>query len=168
MTVILTGFMGTGKSTIGRIVAKKLGFKFVDSDNLIEAKAEKSIKNIFEEDGEESFRLMESEIIESITEDNIVLSTGGGAVISESNRNHMKNLGLVVTLTAKVDDIVSRVVRNDERPLLKGEDLKELVTDKLNKRKAFYDEADLTVDTSLASAVESADFIIKFLENNKK
>lgn len=167
MTVILTGFMGTGKSTIGRMVAKRLGFKYVDSDDLIETRTGKSIENIFDEDGEKSFREVESEVIKSISEDNIVLSTGGGAVIRESNRKHLKELGTVVTLTANVDDIVRRVGRNDERPLLKGGDLRELVVRKLKERENYYKDAHLTVDTSKMSAFEAADVIVKYLEDNK-
>ena len=117
--IFLIGPMGAGKSTIGRYLAELLGKEFLDSDHEIECRTGASIALIFEIEGEAGFRRRESAIIEEITQrDNVVLATGGGAVLAASNRDALRNNGVVVYLQAPIDTLVARTSRDRNRPLL--------------------------------------------------
>lgn len=120
--VFLIGPMGAGKSTIGRYLADLLGKEFVDSDHEIERRTGASIPLIFEIEGEEGFRRREATMIEELTiRDDIVLATGGGAVLAERNRELLKARGTVVYLQAPIDTLVARTHRDRHRPLLPRE-----------------------------------------------
>jgi 3-dehydroquinate synthase len=137
--LVLMGFMGTGKSTLGREVADRLGRDFVDMDDLIEARAGKPIARIFEEDGETSFRELESRLCRELAErDGIVIATGGGALIDPVNRAVMSRDGVVVCLQADVDEILRRVGHGEERPLLQGADPRQDVERLLARRQRAY------------------------------
>ena len=120
-SIILTGFMGVGKSAVGRAVAERLGRPFVDMDERIEAGAGKSISRIFEEDGEDAFRAAERRLCEELAEnDGLIIATGGGALIDEANRRLMAEAGEIVCLTCETDEILRRLEGAPDRPLIEG------------------------------------------------
>lgn len=147
--LILVGFMGTGKTSVGMRVAKSLGFSFVDTDQRIVKKAGKPIPRIFEEDGEAVFRAMETEILrECLKKENQVISTGGGIVTNEVNRKLLKEAGYTIWLQAGPDTIYDRVSRNKNRPLLQTEDPKATILKMLAERNQSYcDSMDLAIKT---------------------
>jgi len=120
--------MGAGKTTIGRLIAKQLGMNFYDSDHEIELKTGVKIPLIFELEGEAGFRRRETAVIEELSQlNNIVLATGGGAVLSAENRQILKNNGKVVYLRANVHDLWQRTRNDKSRPLLQGTNVKKEV-----------------------------------------
>lgn len=140
--LILIGFMGTGKTTIGKRVAKSLGFKFVDTDLLIVKKAGKSIPKIFEEVGEDAFRDLETEVLrECGQKTDQVISTGGGIVIRPGNLEILKASGYVIWLKAETDTIFERVSRNRNRPLLHTDNPRKTIDDLLKVRDGLYESA---------------------------
>ena len=157
MNITLTGFMGTGKTAVGRKLAKRLGWKFLDIDELIESSAKMSIREIFAEHGEPVFRRLEKRMILRVTKrKNQVISTGGGAFTFAENRRILRAVGPVICLTASPKDILARVGRNlSRRPLLASapsplNKIKEL----MDARAASYAKADMTIDTSGLSVYE--------------
>lgn len=162
--IYLIGFMGTGKSTVGKMLAEDLGARFVDTDKLVEEKTGRTIADIFEESSEEEFRRLETEVLRDITEqDNLVVSTGGGIVVTRGNMEMMKDTGLVITLIADVHTIMDRV-KNDEtnRPLLEVADPFEEIKKLLFDRASFYISAHHIVETSDITPREAADQIMEF------
>ncbi len=147
--VILIGFMGTGKTSIGRRVAQSLGFDFVDTDERVVEMEGKPITDIFAEQGEERFRDLESAVLQAVTMGgNQVISTGGGAVLRRENRELLADSGYVIWLNASPGAILERVSRNQERPLLQTEDPMETIESLLEEREKLYLEtADFTIDT---------------------
>ncbi|MDT8317283.1 MAG: shikimate kinase [bacterium] len=158
----MTGFMGTGKSLVGKILAKKTGLIFVDTDELIVEQAGKSVNSIFEEDGEWIFRQIETKVILGICKNKgQVISTGGGAVTVEGNLNIMKESGLLVALTASPDAILNRIKDEGHRPLLKADNSKRTIEELLFKRQVFYKQADVIIDTTDISPDVVAEKILK-------
>ena len=138
--IILIGFMGTGKTTVGLRLAETLGWTFTDTD--------KPIPEIFAEEGEEHFRQLETKVLESLgSRERLVVSTGGGAVLRAANREAMLRSGLVVALKADAETIISRVRGDTNRPLLAG-DPEGKVRQLLQERAGAYDFAHVTIDTS--------------------
>lgn len=150
----LIGAMGAGKSTVGRALAKTMGKDFVDSDREIEAQTGASISLIFELEGEEGFRRREESMIEQLAErDGIVLATGGGVVLSESNRARLMARGFCIYLDAPVDLLVERTRRDRGRPLLADTDPRERLTDLLEERDPLYRMvADMVLKTDRRTA----------------
>ncbi len=149
--LVLIGFMGSGKSTVGRELHSRLGYELVDMDSVIEHREGRPITRIFEENGEDYFRDLETDLLREMAEDGQrkIISTGGGVVGREENRDLLRKLGYVVWLQAPVDVIHERTSRNRERPLLQTEDPLEKITTLLEKRKPWYAEtAHLKVDTA--------------------
>jgi shikimate kinase len=147
----LTGFMGTGKSAVGPRAATALGYDFIDLDHQIELSAGKPIRLIFEEDGEAVFRDLESATLASAAkQNNVVISTGGGCVVREENRNIMAQSGHMVCLTASAACIVRRTGKGrGKRPLLTGaEDQLAHVAAMLAERDPFYQQCHHIVDTT--------------------
>ncbi|MDF1825388.1 MAG: shikimate kinase [Verrucomicrobiales bacterium] len=137
--LILIGFMGTGKTTIGKRVAKSLGFKFVDTDSLIEKKAGKPIVQIFKDSGEDAFRSLETEILKECgRKSGQVISTGGGIVTRPENLELLKEAGYVIWLKASPEIIFERVSRNRSRPLLQTGNPQKTIDDLLSKRAGLY------------------------------
>lgn len=141
--------MGSGKSAVGRQLARVLGLDFIDSDEEIERRTGVDIPFIFEKEGEEGFRRREQEVIADLTErDGIVLATGGGAIIAEDNRRLLAARGTVVYLEATIDQQVTRTRHGRERPLLTGRDPEQTLRELMAFREPLYREiADLTVPT---------------------
>ena len=148
--VFLVGPMGSGKSAVGRHLARLLRYAFHDSDADIEAKTGVDIAFIFEKEGEAGFRLREKETIDRLTQLNgIVLATGGGAVIDADNRRVLAERGTVVYLETSVDQQLERTRHGRHRPLLKDTDPQEKLRELMLRRAALYKEiADLTVSTN--------------------
>ena len=162
MNIILTGFMGTGKSTAGRRLAKRLGWTFVDVDRLIETSARMPIARIFAERGEAVFRRLERRAINRIVHGREqVIATGGGAFVDPQSRAKLRVSGPVVCLTARPQVILARVGRRlDARPLLAGSPSPlGRIRALLAQRAAAYAHADLTIDTSSLSIDEVAERI---------
>jgi shikimate kinase len=144
---VLIGFMGTGKSTIGRFLAEKLAWDLVDTDHYIEKQEGMSIAELFSKQGEMYFRAAETRAIQDIMgKTNQVIATGGGAVLADENRKSLKASGYAVALTASVETIIQRVGADRNRPLLYGK-ANEVVPQLLEQRKHAYDFADLTLST---------------------
>jgi len=157
MNVILTGFMGTGKTAVGKRLAKRLGWRFVDVDELIEASAKKSVAAVFAQHGEQVFRRLERRMIRQVTRGSEqVIATGGGAFIDERNRACLRVSGPVICLTARPRAILARVKpRLEARPLLRGhDDPLRRIRALLRQRAGDYAKADLTLDTSGLSVDE--------------
>jgi shikimate kinase len=148
--VFLIGPMGSGKSAVGRQLARLLRFTFYDSDADIEAKTGVDIGYIFDKEGEPGFRMREKESIERLTRlDGVVLATGGGAVIDADNRRVLAERGTVVYLETSVDQQLERTRHGRHRPLLNDTDPQETLKELMLRRAALYKEiADLTVSTN--------------------
>lgn len=147
--VFLVGMMGAGKSTVGRSLARRLGWDFVDLDHEIESTTGVRIPVIFEIEGEQGFRRRESQILASlVSRSRMVLATGGGAVIDPANRVLLRESGHVVYLRASVDDLYMRTKSDKSRPLLQTDNPRDRIASLLNQRQAFYEEvASLQVNT---------------------
>ena len=160
--IVLIGFMGSGKSSIGRLVASRLGFQFVDTDALLVAREGREIAQIFASEGEARFRDLEASVLESLgTRTRCVISTGGGVILREENRALLRQLGLTVWLTASEDVIFQRVSRTNKRPLLQTASPRETVTQLLAARRPLYKAAaQFTVDTTTLAHSAAADAVI--------
>ncbi len=160
--IVLMGFMGTGKSTVGRKLAARLGMKFLDMDTLIEERTGKPIPRIFEEDGEPHFRDLERSLVRELSgQDGLVIACGGGVVINPDNIRDYGRTGLVVCLTATPDVIFERTSRARNRPLLEEKDRMKRILDLLEKRRSLYASIPHQVDTTTASASEVVETIIR-------
>lgn len=147
--IVLTGFMGTGKSSTGMELAKRLGYGYCDLDSLIVEEAGMTINSIFEQFGETHFRDIESSIVERISSmGNLVISSGGGAVIRDKNRELLRSSGVMVNLTASAEEILFRLCTDTSRPLLKDSMSLERIEMMLREREPFYAEADIRIDTT--------------------
>ena len=149
--VALIGFMGVGKTAIGKALAKKLNWKFIELDSLIEQKAGKSIPEIFEQDGEIAFRELEIEVTREVSqEENAVIACGGGVVLNQINIDRLRQKSRVVYLMASPAAILKRVLSDgDERPLLKVADPPLAIRELLRFRKPFYERAaDIKINAS--------------------
>lgn len=121
--IILTGFMGTGKSTVGRLVASKLGREFVDMDSLIEPREGRTINQIFVESGEPYFRQLEADLCRELAQQvGLVIATGGGALVPEGNLRSMEESGLVICLDCEPDILWQRIGQSENRPMLADQD----------------------------------------------
>lgn len=162
MNIYLIGMMGTGKSTIGELLTKELEYPFVDLDEKIEKCAGKSIAEIFENDGEENFRILESEQLRFYS--NSVIACGGGIIMREENRTFMKENGKAVLLTASIPELSKRLIESDSRPLLPGQNKKELLKNIwLERRLHYLKTADYTIETGHKTHEEIAGEILRHL-----
>ena len=171
--LVLIGFMGTGKTSLGKMLAAKLGCAFVDLDQKIEADNEMSIPDIFRAHGEDHFRRLERQaVIEVAERRGIVIATGGGTVKDPRNVELLKNSGLIVCLTCSVDEILDRTAVKGERPVLDSQhqshgDRKAAIEKLLDERRKFYAQADYTLDTTDWSPMKLVDDIIKFVRSRE-
>ena len=141
--------MGAGKSTIGRLLSTELGLEFFDSDKVIEERCGANIPWIFDMEGEEGFREREQQVIDELTQrSNIVLATGGGAVMRELNRNHLASRGTVVYLCTSVKQQLERTAKDKNRPLLQTDNPEEVLQKLFSIRDPLYREiADIIIET---------------------
>ena len=160
--IVLIGFMGSGKSTVGKVLAPRLGKKFVDLDHMIVERAGRSIPDIFATDGEAAFRQLESQVLADVlAHSNQVISTGGGAVLAEANRQLMRENGLVIWLRTDVDVLIQRMQYDTTRPLLQG-DAKANITRILEERREAYNFATLEIDTGRLSVEEAVQAVANY------
>ncbi len=147
--IFLVGLMGAGKTTVGKVIAKNLGKTFYDTDQVIEQRTGVKIPTIFELEGESGFRKRETAMLEELSEQqNIVLATGGGAIVAPENRAILKQHGYVIYLRANVNELYLRTRNDKNRPLLQNVDVKAKLEQLFHARNPLYTEtADLIVDT---------------------
>ena len=139
--IFLIGMMGAGKSTVGRLLARRSGFDFIDCDRELESRSGVTIVTIFELEGEDGFRRREAALIDDLTQrPRTVLATGGGAILDENNRRHLHDRGLVVYLRATVDEIVRRTQKDRARPLLQAPDRRARIAQLIAERESLYEQ----------------------------
>lgn len=149
--------MGTGKTSVGRLVAEQLRFDYLDTDELIQSATGKTITEIFEQDGEASFRKLEEQIVEELSaKTETVISTGGGLPANPNNLARLKTHALVVCLWASPGKIWERVKNQTHRPLLQNPNPQEKIRELLAARESFYKQADVLLNTELRSLREVA------------
>jgi shikimate kinase len=155
MSVVLIGMMGVGKTTLGRAASKALGWKFIDVDGQIERSSGRSISSIFQEDGEDAFRVLETDFLDSLGgAKNAVVATGGGAPMREGNLDLMRKIGTVVYLEAGPDALINRLKNSRTRRPMLGEDIEGRVRELLTLRDATYRRADFRVTVDQMSPME--------------
>lgn len=170
--IYLAGFMGAGKSTIGPILANTIGWEFCDLDKFIEESIGKTIREIFEHDGEEFFRKRESELLLDLSmKERIVISLGGGTMLNDVNLRVIKNTGITIYLKASTDSFYKRLRFKRDRPVLGITGNEDFSKDKLmlkidqlvKKREGYYEQADITVITDNSSIGKTVDKIVNLL-----
>ena len=167
MNIFIVGPMGSGKSTVGKIISDELFLNFFDTDEEIEARTGASIDWIFDLEGEEGFRKREGNILKEMVQKNsIVLSTGGGIILSKKNRELLSSRGTVFYLSTPISVQVMRTSKDKDRPLLKNGDPGEILTKLHEERKDLYQSvSDHIVNTENKSSQEVASEIIKFVKS---
>jgi len=170
LNVALYGFMGVGKSTVGKALSERLGYGFVDMDEMIERRAGMKIKDIFAAEGEKGFRALEKKVARMVAEkDRHVIACGGGAVLDPENAEALSRNSVLILLTASIDEIVERTRGSDERPLLNVDDARAEAEALLRERMPRYLEAaDLVIDTTGASPTQLAAEIEAALEGRRE
>ena len=165
-SVTLVGLPGSGKTTVGRQLARRLQLPFVDSDQVIEQRLRCSIRDYFEREGEESFRDVEQAVIDELTQAGpCVLSTGGGAVIRSANRNHMRQRGKVVYLNSSPDELIRRLRHDTSRPLLQvGDPLARLRELHAARDPLYRAAAHFVIETGRPSVATLVNMIVMQLE----
>ncbi len=165
--VVLIGFMGTGKTSSGRMLAQRLGSAFIDLDQKIERDNHMSIPQIFQQQGESGFRTLEHQaVLEASQHASAVISTGGGTVKDPHNMKALRERGVIVCLRASVDAILDRTKKRGDRPVLDKADegdRREAIEKLLEERASLYEQADFVVDTSDLSPMQVVDKILRFL-----
>ncbi|MDQ0231961.1 shikimate kinase [Metabacillus malikii] len=162
--IYLTGFMGAGKTTIGEALAERLALPVRDTDKEIERTTGLTIKQIFEEHGEQYFRDLETEILKNLPKDNIIITTGGGIVIRNENRIYMKESGVIILLHADLDVIYDRIHHDSNRPIANKKSKEELVTLYLS-RESYYEDCTRKINTDNKSIDDITEEIIQSLKN---
>tara|TARA_B110001454_G_scaffold57582_1_gene56326 strand:+ start:1569 stop:2066 length:498 start_codon:yes stop_codon:yes gene_type:complete len=148
MNYYLIGMMGSGKSTVGKLLAKKLETPFLDLDHYIEVKNNKSINDIFKEKGENYFRQLETNALSEIKGSKIVVACGGGIILNHENRKKISSNGKVVFLKASISSLIKRLLSNKDRPLLNDKNIENELIKIWNERKNYYNEtAEITINT---------------------
>ncbi len=166
--IILTGFMGTGKTTIGRALASRLGLRFLDTDAEIERRAGASVSEIFTRHGEGHFRDLERQLCrELVTQRGAVVATGGGMPLDPENRKLLNSAGIVVCLRCSADEILTRVCRNEKRPMIEGEDRIQRVKALLREREAAYVSFAYHVDTTDSLVERAVNRLHQIVSNGK-
>lgn len=165
--IYLVGFMGTGKTTVAKALAKSLNKKFIDLDDMIVERERRSIREIFAKKGESYFRRIEKLTLNSVAEQkDLVVACGGGIVIDPENIEKMKSTGLIICLEASPEEILNRTKHYRHRPLLNVENPLKRIIQLLKIREPFYKKADLTIDTTGSSVSEVVKKILKYLKDN--
>jgi len=166
--LFLIGPMGAGKTSVGKQLAKVLKRDFYDSDKEIEDRTGVNIPTIFDIEGESGFRNREQQIIDELTQcDNVVLATGGGAVLNNENQKALQSRGTVFYLSASIDQLFQRTHRDRNRPLLQTDDPKQKITELLKLRDPIYRSiADFVIDTDGQSVRKVVDDILRRLDEN--
>ncbi len=161
--IILTGFMGCGKSTVGVLLSEKYGYRFIDTDKVIEEKAGQPVSEIFEQRGEEYFRCLETAVLTELNEtlSNTVISTGGGLPLRDENRKILSSLGYVVYLDVEAGEVIRRLAGDTTRPLLQGENPEEKIHELMEYRRPVYEQCgDICIQVTGKTIDEIAEEII--------
>jgi 3-dehydroquinate synthase len=166
--IFLVGLMGSGKTTMGRALAKRLNLRFVDADHELESRTGASITLIFEIEGEASFRQREADVISDLTQQQgIVLATGGGAILNQESRRSLRERGTVVYLRASVGSLVQRTSHDRQRPLLQTADPRARIEELMRQRAPLYEEvAHITVETGRPNVKSVVQNILVQLEQS--
>jgi shikimate kinase len=161
VNIALIGFMGTGKTSVGRLVADQLNFDFLDTDDLIQTRRGLTITEIFSTDGEPAFRQLEQKLVaELAARTQTVIATGGGLPTIPENLTSLKTHALVVCLWASPENIWDRVKNQTHRPLLHDPDPQKKIRELLAAREPFYKQADVLLNTELRSVREVAQQVV--------
>ena len=164
--IIITGFMGTGKSVVAKELARKLKMEFIDTDRIIEERQGTSIADIFARYGEKYFRAQENKLVKELSQkENIVIATGGGTLLSSDNARILSQRGQIICLYADSQTIYNRVKRKNNRPLLKRENVLSEINRLLEERKKIYDNIKWKIDTTNLNIQEVTDKIIALLKS---
>ena len=169
-SIALIGFMGTGKTAVGKALAEKLGKKFVELDSLIEQNAGKTIPEIFQQDGEVGFRELEIEVAKEVSgKKKAVIACGGGIVLNKINIDRLRKECIIVHLTASPEAILKRTSGDEiERPLLRARNKAQNIRELFRFRKPFYERAaDIAIDTSKLAIDRVAEQIIERVKENE-
>ena len=162
MNIYLIGMMGSGKSTVGKILAKKMDLPFMDLDHYIEVKSNKSISEIFKNDGEPHFRELESDVLFHIEKSKVLVACGGGIVLNKTNRDKLRSSGKVVLLKASIPEIANRLKDAIDRPLLQENERIQELTKIWSERKDYYKEtAHIILNTDGQSPNDVSEDIFK-------
>ena len=165
LNITLCGMMGSGKTAIGRILANKLDYNFIDVDKMIEIEAKKTIKKIFDEDGEEYFRDLEEKItINILKHKETIVSLGGGAIINNNIRNSIKKNSFNIYLKVNVGILTRRLRSSKTRPLIYKKNIKKELINLVNNREKFYRKADLIINNE-KNIIETTEKIIRKIIN---
>jgi len=157
VNLALIGFMGTGKTSVGRVVADSLHFDFLDTDEMTQSRTNRTIADIFAQDGEPAFRALERQVVDELAKrEKTVIATGGGLPVNPDNLAALKSHALVVCLWSSPERIWERVRYQSHRPLLHDPDPQKKIRDLLAAREPFYKQADVLINTDLRSAREVA------------
>lgn len=163
--IVITGFMGTGKSVVAKELARKLKMEFIDMDRIIEERQGTSIADIFARYREKHFRSQENKLVKKLsTEENMVIATGGGTLLSSDNARMLSQKGQIICLYADSQTIYNRVKRKKNRPLLNGENILDKINHLMKERKKIYDNIKWKIDTTNLSTQEVVDKIINLLK----
>ena len=161
VNLALIGFMGTGKTSVGRHVAEQLGFEFLDTDELIQTRTGRIIADIFAKEGEPAFRALEKQVVQELSRrEKTLIATGGGLPTNEENLTALKSFALVICLWASPEKIWERVKNQSHRPLLHDADPQKKIRELLAVREPFYRQADVLINTDLRSVREAAQQIV--------
>jgi len=173
-TIILTGFMGAGKSRVGKELAKKLSILYIDTDKLIEQKSGRKIKDIFKEHGEAYFRELECEVIRGLpVNQSLIISIGGGAIVNGENLKKLQQLGIIIWLKVSPQEIYKRLKKaRKKRPLLALESVPELeyienITKILLTREPYYHKADYQIETDNKTIREILEELLNIFKEKK-
>ncbi len=164
--LLLAGMMGAGKSSAGRVLATRLGWAFIDTDERVEQRAGRTIPELFRSEGEARFRAVELEVLRELPARRAVIALGGGAVVPEENRVILREKGTLVWLDARPETLAERVEETDDRPLLagaRGDERLELLRALRTQRAAAYARADLRVETDGKSPTEVCEAVLRAL-----
>lgn len=159
--IVLAGFMGTGKTEVGKELSRLLSMRLIDVDHEIEQAEAMPVKDIFMKKGESYFREIEAEIIRKYAaERKLIIATGGGAVLRKENLAALRENGTIFCLTAHPETILDRISRNDERPLLQGNERMDKIRNLLSIRGPLYEHAGIMIDTENKTPLQIAEEII--------
>lgn len=165
--IVLVGFMGAGKSVVGKKLATLLKRKLVSTDVLIVEREKRPISDIFKDSGEPYFRAVEKETVAEVSKrTDLIIDCGGGVVLSRENLNNLKENGIVIYLKAGAEVILERVKHEKHRPLLNVPDPKAKINELLSIRQSYYEQAHHTIDTSTKTPEEVAREILKLLPHD--
>ncbi|MGM0440938.1 MAG: shikimate kinase [Elusimicrobiota bacterium] len=167
LNIVLTGMMGSGKTVVGKKLAEELGYHYIDTDEMIEKDVGYSINEIFEKDGEKSFRELEKKAVKCVSLlDKHVIATGGGVVKNSENMDELEKNSYIICLKADAATLYQRLKREDNRPLLKVADPEKKLEELLKKRAGYYKRCHYAVDTRDKNIREVVEEIKGFIKDN--